>query len=244
MTHPTDPAAEATKPKPSPFRISDLSDDDKPREKALRNGIRSLSDTELMALLLGGGVPGKSVLELSQEIYGAYGRSLSQMAQASVRDMCSRFKGVGPAKAITLAAALELGGRRKDVREQQRPQIKSSTDAYDIIRGQLENLPTEEFWVILLSRANRVINTECISRGGTGATVVEPKIVMKRAIEHLASAIILAHNHPSGQNHPSPQDDTLTRRIKQAGEILDIRVLDHIIVTPTTFYSYSDNSKL
>ena len=227
-----------------PLRIADLSDDDKPREKALRNGIRSLSDTELIALLLGGGVPGKSVIELSKEIYNAYDRSLSRMAQASVRDMCKRFKGVGPAKAITLAAALELGGRRKDLKNEERPQIKSSADAYAVIRGQLENLPTEEFWIILLSRANRVIGCERISSGGTAATVVETRVVMKCALERLAHGIILAHNHPSEQLSPSPQDDALTRRLKQAGEIIDIRVLDHIIVTPTSYYSYSDNTRL
>lgn len=229
---------------PRTKRIADLSDDDKPREKALRNGIRSLSDTELIALLLGGGVPGKSVIDLSREIYDAYDRSLSHMAQAGVRDMCRRFKGVGPAKAITLAAALELGSRRKDLKNHERPQIKGSADAYAIIRGQIENLPTEEFWIILLSRANRVIGCQRISSGGTHATVVEPKMVMKHALDNLAAAIILAHNHPSGQCFPSVQDDTLTSRIKQAGEILDIRVLDHIIVTPTSFYSYTDNGKL
>lgn len=225
-------------------RIADLSDDDKPREKALRHGIRTLTDTELIAILLGGGIAGKSVIDLSRELYDASGRSLSAIARMSPRDMCARFAGIGPAKAITIAAALELGGRRKDLKEDQRPRIRCSSDAYDAIRQSLENLPTEEFWIILLSRANMIITTECISRGGTASTVVEPKIVMKRAIEHLASAIILVHNHPSGNLQPSPQDDALTRKLRDAGSLMEINVIDHLIIGPTGFYSYADAGML
>lgn len=226
------------------MRIADLCDDDKPREKALRNGIRSLSDTELIAILLGGGLPGKSVIHLSREIYDAYNRSLSDMAQSSIREMCSRFKGIGPAKAITIAAALELGGRRKDIKSSAKPVIRSAADAYALIRGQIENQPVEEFWIILLSRANRVIAKECISRGGTVATVVDVKLIMKHALEHLASGMILAHNHPSDNIQPSGPDDSLTGKIKAAAALMDIKVLDHLIIGPTGFYSYNDNGKL
>lgn len=232
------------KQRPSASRIADLSDDDKPREKAIAHGIRTLSDTELIAILLGGGLPGKSVIDLSRELYLACGNSLSTMAQMSIRDMSSRFRGIGPAKAVTIAAALELGGRRKDVHSVEKPRITSSADAYAVIRNCLENLPTEEFWVILLSRSGRVITTECISRGGTAATVVEPKVVMKRAIEHLASSLILVHNHPSGNRCPSPQDDTLTRRISEAGKIMEIAVADHLIITPEGYYSYCDEGRM
>lgn len=230
---------------PHHTRIADLSDDDKPREKALRHGIRSLSDTELIAILLGGGIQGKSVIELSREVYDACGKSLSDMAQMSIRSMCTRFQGIGPAKAITIAAALELGGRRKDIKGDVKPQIKCAADAYEDIRNYVENLPTEEFWVMLLSRSNRVIARECISRGGTAATVVEPKLVFKRAIEHLASSIILVHNHPSGNLNPSPQDDALTRKLKDAGSLMDINVIDHLIIIPNGgYYSYADNGRL
>lgn len=225
-------------------RIADLSNDDKPREKALRHGIRSLSDTELIAILLGGGVQGKSVLDLSKELYAACHSSLSDMACMSIRDMCRRFHGIGPAKAITIAAALELGGRRKDVKENRKPLIRCAADAYSHIRSSVENLPTEEFWVMLLSRANRVIECECISRGGTAATVVEPKIVIKRAIEHMASSMILVHNHPSGNLTPSIQDDALTRKLREAGSILEIPVIDHLIISPEGFYSYADEGRL
>lgn len=225
-------------------RIADLSDDDKPREKALRNGIRSLSDTELLAILLGGGIPGKSVIELSRELYDISNRSLSDLARMSVRDMCKRIAGIGPAKAITVAAALELGARRKDLKVETRPRIRSSADAYELIRNVIQDLATEEFWIIMLSRANMVIATTCISSGGTAATVVDPKIIMKLAIEHLASSIILVHNHPSGNLKPSVQDDDLTQKIKSGGQLLDINVLDHLIIATTGYYSYADESRI
>lgn len=226
------------------LRIADMSQDDRPREKALKHGIRSLSDTELLAILIGGGLMGKSVIDLSKEIYRSAGNDLSEIARTSIKDLCARHKGIGPAKAITIAAALELGGRRKDVKSNMKPQIKSSADAYDIIRNRLENLETEEFWIIVLSRANRVISLEQISSGGTTATVVEPKVVMKRALDHLASGIILVHNHPSGNLNPSTQDDTLTHKLVEAGKLLEINVMDHLIVTSDSYYSYSDQGRL
>ncbi len=229
---------------PKSRRIADLSDDDKPREKALRHGIRTLSDTELIAILLGGGIPGKSVIELSRELYDITNRSLSDLARMSVRDMCNRIAGIGPAKAITIAAALELGSRRKDLKSESRPRIRTSSDAYEVIRNSLQDLAYEEFWVILLSRANMVISTTCISSGGTTATVVDPKIIMKHVIEHLASSIILVHNHPSGNISPSAQDDALTRKIKSAGQLLDINVVDHLIIGPTGYYSYADQVRI
>lgn len=230
--------------RPSKMRIADLCDDDKPREKALAHGIRTLSDTELIALLLSSGIPGKSVIELSHELYNACNNSLSTMAQMSIRDMSSRFQGIGIAKAITIAAALELGSRRKDLKPSVKPRILNSADAYGAIRNNIENEQTEEFWVLLLSRAGNIIAKERISIGGTAATVVEPKMVMKRGIEHLAASIILVHNHPSGNLNPSPQDDALTKRIKEAGKIMDINIVDHLIITPESYYSYADNDRL
>ena len=225
-------------------RIADLSDDDKPREKALRRGIRTLSDTGLIAILLGGGIPGRSVIDLSRELYDISNRSLSDLARMSVRDMCKRIAGIGPAKAITIAAALELGARRKDLKSESRPRIRTSSDAYEVIRNSLQDFAYEEFWIILLSRANMVIATTCISSGGTAATVVDPKIIMKHAIEHLASSIILVHNHPSGNISPSAQDDALTRKIKSAGQLLDVNVVDHLIIGQTGYYSYADEARI
>lgn len=231
-------------PQRSLTRIADLSDADRPREKALKQGIRSLTDTELIAILLGGGLPGKSVIDLSRELYAACGKSLSEMARMPIREMMRRFSGIGPAKAVCIAAALELGGRRKDIKADAKPRISSSAQAYEAVRNKLENLTTEEFWVILLSRSNRIIATECVSSGGTSATVVDIKVLMKHVINHFASAVILAHNHPSGNMHPSPQDDALTRKIKETATLLDVAVLDHIIVGPDGYYSYMDAGKL
>lgn len=229
---------------PGSVRIADLCDEEKPREKALAHGIRTLSDIELLALLLGGGVPGKSVIELSRELYTSCDKSLSAIAAMSIRDMCKRYHGIGPAKAITIAAALELGARRKDIAPARKPKIVSSKDAYEHLRGHVENLAYEEFWVLMLSRAAHVIGCECVSRGGTAATVVEPKMVFKHAIDQMASSIIVAHNHPSGNLVPSGPDDQLTRKLRESGKMLEIPVLDHLIIGPEGYYSYADNGNL
>lgn len=228
----------------SHFRIADLSNEDKPREKAINSGIASLSDTELIALLLGGGMKGKSVLELSKEIYHSCNNSLAEVARMSIRDMCRRFQGIGPAKAVTLAAALELGARRTDIKTDEKPQIKCSRDAYVLLPSSMINNHAEEFWIILLSRSNKVIGKERISKGGTTATVVDVKLIIRHAIEYLAQGIILAHNHPSGNLIPSVQDDALTTKVKQAAALLDINVLDHLIVSNTGYYSYNDEGRL
>lgn len=224
-------------------KIANLSDDDKPREKAIAQGIRSLSDAELIALLIGSGQQGKSAIDLAREILADCSNSVSRLAQMPIMEMVRRFKGVGLAKAVTISAAIQLGQRAarntSDLAE-----VRSSTDAYNYIRPFMEHLDTEEFWIILLSRSNHIRRAECISRGGTAATYVDPKVVLKRTIDNMASSIILCHNHPSGNNRPSSQDDALTHKIKQACELLDIRVLDHIIVCSDTYYSYTDNGHM
>lgn len=224
-------------------RIADLSEDDRPREKALSQGIRSLSDAELMAILLGSGLQGKSAIDLAREILAECDNDLSRLSQMPIREMVRRFDGVGPAKAVTIAAALQLGGRVKRA-DNPVKKVRMSADAYNYIRPYLEHLDAEEFWIIILSRANVIRRAECISKGGSAATYVEPKMVMKRALDSMASSIILCHNHPSGNNKPSSQDDMLTKRLQQAGELLDIKVIDHIIVCPDCYYSYADNSRL
>lgn len=227
----------------SALRIADLNESDKPREKALKHGIRSLSETELLAILLGGGLPGKSVIELAGEIMKSAGGSLVRLSSRSIRELCM-VKGVGPAKAITVAAAFELGSRRASEPDSLDSPVRTSSDAYNAIRSCLENLPTEEFWIVLLSQSLRVIGRERIGAGGVSSTPVDVKVVIKRAIENLSPCIILAHNHPSGNTTPSGQDDALTDKIRQAAALLDIRILDHIIVGPSGFYSYADNGRL
>ena len=225
-------------------RIADLDEGDKPREKALTQGIRSLSNAELLAIIFGSGLPGKSVISMSQEILASCNNRLSRLSRMSIHEMKKSFKGVGTAKAISLAAAFELGLRTRDEDAALDPQIKCSTDIYNMMRAKLERLEYEEFWVLYLSRSNRVIYEECMSKGGVSGTVTDIRLILKRAIELLASGIILVHNHPSGNLRPSPDDDRITTKAKEAAKLLDINVLDHLIITPTSYFSYNDNGRL
>lgn len=224
-------------------RIADLSDDERPREKALANGIRSLSDAELLALLIGGGVPGKSAIDLAREILDSCNNSINNLARLSIQAISRRFVGIGPAKATTIAAAIELGSRRKSGHEKI-SSVRSSADVYEYMRPKLENLPHEEFWCLFLRRNNSVICAELISSGGSAATYVEPKMIVKKALDNMAASVILVHNHPSGNLKPSAQDDALTKKIQQACALLDIFVPDHLIITAAGFYSYADESRL
>ncbi|MDE6802071.1 MAG: DNA repair protein RadC [Muribaculaceae bacterium] len=226
------------------LKVADLDDGDKPREKALTSGIGSLSNAELMAIILGSGMPGKSVISLSQEILRDADGRISRIARLSLAEMMKKYRGVGPAKAVSLAAAFELGVRCADDMAICDMAIGSGADIYKLMRGKLQRLNNEEFWVVHLSRANRVLSQDCISRGGTSATVVDVKLILKSAIDKLSSAIILVHNHPSGNLRPSGQDDNITSRIKKGAELLDIRVLDHIIISPEGYYSYNDEGRL
>lgn len=228
-----------------PLRIADLDLDDRPREKALAHGIKSLSAAELMAIILGGGIQGISAIDLAKRILYNNSNSLADVSRMSVDEICKKYRGIGPAKAIGLAAAFELGIRCRD--EMTNPAdmvIRSSSDAYSIMRSQLELLEHEEFWVLLLSRSNQVKSKVCISRGGTASTAVDVKLLLKRALDSLASGIILVHNHPSGNLRTSAQDDALTRRIVQGAEYLDIKVLDHLIIARGGYLSYRDEGKL
>ncbi len=225
-------------------RIADLDEGDKPREKALSQGIRSLSNAELLAIIFGSGLPGKSVISMSQEILASCDNRLSRLSRLSIHEMKKKFKGVGTAKAISLAAAFELGLRTRDEDAALDPQIKSSIDIYNIMRIKLERLEYEEFWVLYLSRSNRIIYEECMSKGGVSGTITDIRLILKRALELLASGIILVHNHPSGNLRPSPDDDRITTKTKEAAKLLDINVLDHLIITPTSYFSYNDNGRL
>ena len=225
-------------------RIADLDEGDKPREKALSQGIRSLSNAELLAIIFGSGLPGKSVISMSQEILASCDNRLSRLSRLSIHEMKKKFKGVGTAKAISLAAAFELGLRTRDEDAALDPQIKCSTDIYNIMRIKLERLEYEEFWILYLSRSNRIIYEECMSKGGVSGTITDIRLILKRALELLASGIILVHNHPSGNLRPSPDDDRITTKTKEAAKLLDINVLDHLIITPTSYFSYNDNGRL
>lgn len=225
-------------------RICDLDEADKPREKALAHGIGSLSNAELLAIILGSGQHGKSVISLAQELLARCDQKLSQLSRMTVSELIRDVKGIGPAKAISLYAAIELGSRCQSSLTETEPQIMSSDTIYQLMRPQLERLSHEEFWLLILSQANRVRRKYRISQGGMAATVVDPKIIFKKAIDMQANAIAIVHNHPSGQCKPSPEDDCLTRKIAEGASLLDIRVLDHVIVTPAGYYSYHDQGRL
>ncbi len=221
-------------------RISDLSQEDRPREKALALGVDALTTTELIALLLGSGTPGESVITLSQRILAESGNSLQELSRRTIKNLVRSFKGVGDAKAVTLLAAIELGKRYAQEGPVEKPVIDMPEKAYNLMRDKLMGLDHEEFWAIYLNNAKRVIARAKISQGGTTATVVDTKIVLRHAIDHLAAAIILVHNHPSGTLRSSRQDDAITERIKKAAAMIDVQVVDHIIFTKNAYYSYNE----
>lgn len=223
--------------------IKTWAEDDRPREKMLLKGKSALSDAELLAILIGSGSRQKTAVELCKEILTYAGNNLSNLSRLSVHDLM-KFKGIGEAKAISIAAALELGRRRKDEAPEKKPGIGSSQDAFQLIYPELADLPYEEFWVLYLNRANKLIRKTPIGKGGVSGTVADCRLIFKTAIDLLASSMVLCHNHPSGNLQPSEQDKALTRKIKEAGIMLDISLLDHIIVAGNTFYSFADEGLL
>lgn len=228
----------------SGFMIADLDSDDRPREKAIKLGIGSLTNAELLALLFGSGYRGMSVISLSQHILQENDNRLANIARKSIKELTA-IKGIGPAKAITLAAAIELGCRCRDEQWVEDPVVKSPLDAYGIMRRLLENLNHEEMWAIFLSQSNRVIAKQRLSSGGITKTIVDPRVLFKAALENNATGMVLVHNHPSGNMMPSNDDDDLTRRVAEGAKVLNIRFIDHIIVAANRgYYSYIESGKL
>lgn len=223
--------------------IKSWAEADRPREKLLLKGKSSLSDAELIAILIGSGNSEQTAVELAQHILRNCQNNLSNLARLSVKDL-QKHKGIGEAKAISIVAGLELGRRRKSEEPTKKMSIKSSQDAFNLLHGDLMDLPHEEFWLLLLKRNNEVIRKLMISKGGVSGTVVDAKIIFKYALEETASGIILSHNHPSGNLKPSQEDIRLTNRIKEAGKALDITVLDHLIITNESFFSFADEGLL
>ncbi|GGF14904.1 RadC family protein [Hymenobacter cavernae] len=228
---------------PASFSIKSWAEEDRPREKLLQKGRAALSDAELMAILLGSGTAKLSAVDVAKLILNAVQNDLNELARLSVKELM-RHKGIGEAKAITIMAALELGRRRKESAAAQRTTITCSSDIYNLVRPNLQDLPHEEFWVVLLNRANVVMRKQPISMGGVAGTVADPKLIFKHALEQLASSIILVHNHPSGNRNPSAADIALTRKVKEAGKFLDLPVLDHLIYTDLGYYSFADEGIL
>ncbi|MGB4414908.1 MAG: DNA repair protein RadC [Paludibacter sp.] len=224
--------------------IREWSEDDRPREKMARKGAQSLSDAELLAILIGSGNKDESAVELSRRIMRECKDNINELARLSITDLCKRFKGIGEAKAIAIMAALELGKRRKTGDVIERKKIVSSQDFFDLFESVLIDLPHEEFWVALLDGANKLLEIKRLTQGGSQQTVVDLPMLLKMALEKSASGIAVAHNHPSGQNHPSPEDNQITKRIKQGCEAIGIRFLDHIIIARGSYYSFADEGKM
>lgn len=219
--------------------IKDWSEADRPREKLLSNGIQSLSDAELIAILIGSGSRELSAVELSKLILSESKNDLNIIAKKSISDLML-FKGIGEAKSISILAALELGKRRDSSLVEERKKITSSQDIFKLMGMKFRDLPYEEFWVLYLNRSNKVIDKVKMSQGGISGTVVDVRLILKKAVESLASSIILSHNHPSGQLKASQQDIELTKKLQKASEYLDIKVLDHLIFADNQYYSFAD----
>ncbi len=223
--------------------IKNWAEDDRPREKLLIKGKHSLSNAELIAILLGSGSRELSAVDLAKKILNSSNDNLIELSKLSVIDLM-KFKGIGQAKAISIIAALELGKRRRSEDVLEKGKIISSRDAFEVFQGILSDSQYEEFWMLLLNKANKIIKKINISEGGISGTVADPKKIFKLALENNASSIILSHNHPSGNIQPSDSDLKLTKKLVDAGKLLDISVLDHVIIGDEKYYSFADENML
>ncbi|WP_319499846.1 DNA repair protein RadC [uncultured Draconibacterium sp.] len=225
------------------LNIKDWAVEDRPREKLLSKGPRSLTDAELIAILIGSGNIEETAVELSRRILASADNNLNELGRKNI-DFLTKFQGIGEAKAVTIAAALELGKRRKEADVFNKKQISGSKDAAEYFQPMLGDLNHEEFWILLLNRGNRIIDSFMVSQGGISGTVIDVRLILKNALDKMASAIILCHNHPSGTMQASNADLNITRKIKSAAEIMDITVLDHIIVGQNNYLSLADEGML
>ena len=219
--------------------IKSWAKEDRPREKLLLKGRSALTDAELNAILIGSGTSESSAVDVSKTILKSVNNDLNELAGLSVKDLI-KFKGIGEAKAISIVSAIELGRRRKEASVKESAKIQSSEAVYEYMKPYMLDLKQEQFWILLLNRANRIIRPCQISSGGVSSTVVDSKIIFSKAIENLASSIILIHNHPSGNTNASQADVQLTKNLKSAGDLLEIPILDHIIFTNEKYYSFKD----
>jgi len=221
------------------FSIKNWSEDDRPREKLLQKGKGALSDAELIAILIASGSRNESAVSLSQRILASAENNLNTLGKLTIKQLME-FKGIGEAKAITIAAAMELGRRRRAGEALELKKITSSLSVFELMQPILGELPHEEFWILYLNNSNKVIQKIQLSKGGITGTLVDVRLVIKTALEVGAVALILAHNHPSGTLQPSEQDKALTQKLKSGAASLDIKVLDHIIVTEKSYFSFAD----
>lgn len=225
------------------LNINQWAEEDRPREKMMLHGTGALSNAELLAILIGSGSTDESAVELMRKVLADYRNSLSELGKSGVEELC-RYKGIGPAKAITLLAASELGRRRKEEGTLERLQVRSSEDIYRLFYPLMCDLPVEECWVLLLNQAGKVIDRIRISQGGLASTAVDIRCVLREALIRRAVSMVLCHNHPSGNLRPSREDDRLTESLRQAAVTVNLRLLDHVIVTDGKYYSYADEGRI
>lgn len=223
--------------------IKSLAEDDRPREKFLLKGKAAVSDSELLAIIMGSGNREESAVELARRILKSVENNWHRLSQLSIKDLM-KFKGVGEAKAISIATALEIGNRKSQQEVLERQQISSSKDIFEILQPHLSDLPTEEFWAVFLNHQNKILYKTCLFRGGIASSVADVRVIFKTALEHFSTRIVIAHNHPAGSLKPSQQDITITNKIKDAGKLLEIELLDHIIIAQNKFYSFKEEGIL
>lgn len=224
--------------------IREWSRDDRPREKLLEKGPGALSDAELVAILIRTGTTKHNAVDLAKLILRSVDGDLTRLGRLGVRELM-KVEGIKEAKAITIASALELGRRRREAAGNERPAIRSSRDAFDQLHTRLADLTHEQFWLLFLDRGNRMLVPPFrLSEGGMHGTVADPKLVFKAALDHRASSIVLAHNHPSGQLRPSEEDIQLTRKLAEGARLLDVVIHDHLIITTTGYFSFADQGML
>jgi DNA repair protein RadC len=221
--------------------IKSWAEDDRPREKLILKGKTALSDAELIAILLGSGSRNESAVDLAKRILSSIDNNLNKLGKLSVSDL-QKFKGIGEAKAISIITALELGRRRRLEEAMVVPKITSSKSVFELMQPLIGELQHEEFWIVYLNNSNKVLLKEQSSKGGLTGTLVDVRLVFKKALDLFATAIILCHNHPSGKLQPSQADKSITEKLKRAGETLDIKVLDHLIITENAYFSFADES--
>ena len=222
--------------------INQWAEEDRPREKMMQHGAAALSNAELLAILIGSGNTEDSV-ELMRKVLGDYRNSLSELGKTTIDELC-RYKGIGPAKAITILAASEIGRRRLEEEPLERKQIRCSKDIYDVFYPLMCDLPVEECWVLLLNQSSKIIDRICISRGGLASTQVDVRCILREALLKRAVSMVLCHNHPSGNTSPSRDDDRLTEALRRAAEVMNIRLLDHLVITDGGYYSYCDEGRI
>ena len=221
------------------LNINQWAEEDRPREKMMLKGASALSDAELLAILIGSGNQEESAVSLMQRVLQSCHNDLGALGKWELQDF-KKFKGLGEAKSISIMAALELGKRRNENEVTERTTISSSVDIFNIFHPLLRDLPTEEFWILLLNQGNKLIDKVCISKGGIDQTTADVRVILREALLHRATQIVLIHNHPSGNTRPSQEDKRLTQTVKKCAETMNIRLTDHVIISNGCFFSFND----